>query len=183
MITVFDELFPQDVLDLEKKISNMRSKHNKSIPKLLLERGFLLDRSSKMYLNPSRNILLSYQISDIKNQVKRQDIFDKLTNLNVTYPYYEFIYGFLRPLKNGVPDDSIIMNNVRIRLLSGEYLLKYLFEDYNQILLKFYNEISEMLDQDSVPETTDLDSFILSRRQSTNPIVSEQTTVNTSEFF
>ena len=101
--TLFDLLFPQELLSIAQNIIKMKRKYDNSVPKLLLDNGYLkysanslgsVAPTNQLYINPIKNIILYYTKADVKN--KRQNIFIKLINLNNMYGgNYQLIYRYL----------------------------------------------------------------------------------------
>ena len=106
------------------------------IPKLLCKNWFT-KLNKAVYYNPYKNILLYYTLAETRN---RHKIFDELTNYQfVICP--EMIYGYLRT--SGSENDSVVWMGITIKLMSGEILLRYLFEHYDDIIRNVKVEIDK----------------------------------------
>ena len=145
--TIFDNYFPNDILSIAEGIVKMRKKYNSSVPKLLAQNGFYNLKPSCTFMNPNKRILLYYKTSDSKT--KRNERLNELVQVSSAWSFisdYELVYGYLRSCKLSSGDDNamVTMYNKTIRIMSGEELLKYLFNDdkYNEIINDITQEIN-----------------------------------------
>ena|SRR5277367_2246312 len=145
MSTLFDLLFPQELLCIAQNIIKMKRKYDNSIPKLLLDNGYL-KCTKQLYINPIKNIILYYTKTDVKNN-NRQNVFNELIHLNNMYSIgcnqqYQLIYGYLNTKINENNADSIVLHNVTINIMSGELLLRHVLDNYNNIIFNISEEIN-----------------------------------------
>src|SRR6266849_7834997 len=140
MTTVFDYLFPQELLSISQNILKMKNKYDNSIPKLLTTNGYL-KYSNSIYYNPIKKIILYYKKSNIKSN--RQQAFQELINFNNIFGGNQLIYGYMN--KSVITTDNVVLNNNNISIMSGETLLKYLLDNYDIIIINIRNEINDQL--------------------------------------
>src|SRR6266853_5374846 len=84
-ITVFDALFPQDLLVIAKKIIKMKNGYDGKIPKILEDNTFVRFNKTNIYYNQVKSILLYYKKS-AGSQSKRLQIFNDLISYNKLFP-------------------------------------------------------------------------------------------------
>ena len=142
MSSPFDKLFPQDLLSTGKMILKLKHSYDNSIPNLLNDNGYF-KQSKYVYFNNFKNIILFYKKGDRKN--KRQEVFDELLRVNGHWQNNpnppQLIYGHLAS-SAGEEETSIVLYNAVIKIMSGESLLRYLFDNYESILSNIKNEIN-----------------------------------------
>ena len=148
MSTIFDALFPNELLEISKKIICIKNSYDNSIPKLTVNNGFHKFNDGKTFFNPVRKILIYYKKSD--NKKKRGLVFQQLMKFNKDLETFqpELIYGFLANSKN--ESSNIILENYNIKIMSGETFMKYIlgvsYEDY---ISNVKNEIHSLLNLES----------------------------------
>src|SRR6266853_2540350 len=105
-ITVFDALFPQDLLAIAKKIIKMKNGYDGKIPKILEDSDFIRFNKTNIYYNQAKSILLYYKKS-AGSQSKRLQIFSDLISYNKLFSTSELIFGYLQNVSgNGATDEN-----------------------------------------------------------------------------
>src|SRR6266853_3306681 len=140
-ITVFDALFPQDLLVIAKKIIKMKNGYDGKIPKILENNTFVRFNKTNIYYNQAKSILLYYKKS-AGSQSKRLQIFNDLIAYNKLFPSSELIFGYLQNVSgNGVTssatdeNETITWKTKDIKIMCGERLLRFLLgEAYDTII-------------------------------------------------
>ena len=67
MSSPFDNLFPQNLLNITKIVNKLKRKYDSSIPKLLNKHGYF-KYNSNLYINPNKGIILYYKQGDTKTK-------------------------------------------------------------------------------------------------------------------
>src|SRR3977135_2288565 len=121
MSSPFDKLFPQDLLTIAKTILKLKHSYDNSIPKLLNDNGYF-KQSKCVYFNNFKNIILFYKKGNRKN--KRQEVFDEILRVNGLWQNNpnppQLIYGHLASSIEEAPEQSIVLYNAVIKIMSGE---------------------------------------------------------------
>ena len=140
----FDKLFPQDLLEIAKTILKLKRSYDNSVPKLLTANGYF-KQGKNIYVHHFKNIILFYSKSDCKKS--RPEVFNELLRIGELWqnryqaptPHFQLIYGTL----SGVTENPVVLYNEVINIMSGESLLRFLFDgNYEPIISKISTEIN-----------------------------------------
>ena len=140
---LINNLFPQNSIDAAIKLLKVRRDLENSIPLYLNDYGFSKlgkSRDIKLpfarFIDYRRKIFLCYRKNDISSRTSKarqmkQKLIESLYDMCLHNSNYQVIYGYLIPTSNDNSQYSadIIVNNITINVLSGESLLRYVFQD------------------------------------------------------
>src|SRR5271156_3082080 len=154
---LIDNLFLQYSVEAAIKLLKVRRDLENSIPSCLQDIGFIRLKKDKspftVFMDYRRNIFLCYRKSDItanttKSREAKQKLINSLYEMYQYNPNYQLIYGYLIG-DNSAPPSDIIFNNMTINVLSGESLLRYLFnESLPSVLNIMQNKVNEIFEPD-----------------------------------
>src|SRR6266853_1361373 len=133
-----------------------------SIPLYLNDYGFCKLGKSKdnlpfmRFINYRRKIFLCYRKNDISSRTSKaremkQKLIESLYDMCLHNSNYQVIYGYLIPTINDNSQYSadIIVNNITINVLSGESLLRYVFQDSLQHVIESMSiRVNELFESD-----------------------------------
>jgi len=156
-MTFINNLFPENSFEASMKLINTKKNIENNIPKYLEQYGFIkikIEKGNYYFINYMRNIFLCYRKSDItanttKSREAKQNLINSLYEMYQYNPNYQLIYGYLIG-DNSAPPSDIIFNNMTINVLSGESLLRYLFnESLPSVLNIMQNKVNEIFEPEN----------------------------------
>lgn len=173
---LIDNLFPLHSVEAAIKLLKVRRDLENSIPSCLQDIGFIRLKKDKspftVFIDYRRNIFLCYRKSDItanttKSREAKQKLINSLYEMYQYNPNYQLIYGYLIG-DNSAPSD-IIFNNMTINVLSGESLLRYLFnESLPSVLNIMQNKVNEIFEPENHTSEVGCNSCINDNNMSRN---------------
>src|SRR6266853_6261179 len=157
---IINNLFPQNSIDAANKLLKVRKDLENSIPAYLNDYGFSKLGKGKdnlqfiRFIDYRRKIFLCYRKNDIcsrtsKAQEMKQKLIESLYDMCLHNFNYQVIYGYLIPTTNENYSADIIVNNITINVLSGESLLRYVFQDSLQHVVEHMKtRVNELFESD-----------------------------------
>src|SRR6266853_4402987 len=157
---LINNLFPQNSIDAAIKLLKVRRDLENSIPIYLNEYGFSKLGKSKdnlpfiRFINYRRKIFLCYRKNDISSRTSKaremkQKLIELLYDMCLHNSNYQVIYGYLIPTSNENYSADIIVNSITINVLSGEALLRYVFQDSVQHVIEHMKtRVNELFESD-----------------------------------
>src|SRR6266853_3703572 len=159
---LINNLFPQNSIGAAIKLLKVRRDFENNIPIYLNEYGFSKLGKSRdklpfaRFIDYKRKIFLCYRKNDISNKTSKaremkQKLIESLYDMCLHNSNYQVIYGYLIPTSNENTQYSadIIVNNITINVLSGESLLRYVFQDSLQhVIESMSRRVNELFESD-----------------------------------
>src|SRR6266853_1745905 len=167
---LINNLFPQNSIDAAIKLLKVRRDLENSIPLYLNDYGFCKLGKSKdnlpfiRFIDYRRKIFLCYRKNDISSRTSKarelmQKLIESLYDMCLHNSNYQVIYGYLISTSNDntqysrssgqSPSADIIVNNITINVLSGESLLRYVFQDSLQHIIEHMKtRVNELFESD-----------------------------------